>query len=1503
MSSNSIAGGEIPFRRDLCMRCLHAHAKFCNTILPILRKYLKKLGGAGVINPNPASYTMIFDQWLEACSSDNDVQSSMNDGSGGGSNGDDAIAMRLRKEARSHFESLPSSASKKSSSTTTKDSSSSSATLPATASSSSSSSKASTIEQDLAKASSGTPNGALALLVSTLGPALAENPTPVVKVRALHCLMGALEGSADLTHGVRQAVGRFLVELCRPVGCVVQPDNTAVDSVDLLDHEMKYVDAADLTSEQVTQKLQSMSSYKHSSPESTTSHHNEHVRDAAITCLTALLQSNLELFPTQQSQQTSSSSSSSSDSFTKQQQSSSSTPVMKAMGVIYQSMELRIELAILGVRYRCQVSTTSGDNNNNGIGLPNIDDGMSHLPRVKRSQCFNLFNAALDGLCDDEKKRINLQSSSPITTSTTSPIPPSLLRQMSTYVSLTSSCMCGETDPRCLVQLLTLFNMMQRIMLPIFASSNNSTDDDVRFPFLELFDAVAPYYPIHFTPPKNDPHGITQVILQDALLNVLCEAGAKYNSQMLHKSKDQEEETMIMHTARMFLDRLDPPKSSNYDPPSNGSNSDDEDKLDAVKDITFLFLPLLSITNENVEKMDTTHDDSQMYSPNVTRVPLDFLSELSSAMARVHEEAVSSDTKSLASAIRKFSSCFAKSLEPVMTMESTSVGLITLPLWEAYVVNSLRHLSPILESAPQGLNGRATTAYFASLAADGGLMTLRIVLEECFPRLLGVLSMLDDKENTLNTGDTVVPNLSKRNSRDEEKLSSAMRGIAALISSCRVALQKWHREDSSRVQQVLPHPLSAYAATTVRKIGLVLIDVSEPGSLALAACGALESVLTCYDLSLLEEDDMVPLEESISLIFRTVSDEASGMKSTKMHEWKLACSRALGAVLSVGFCQDKDDGGGVKASERIGKLASNLLPQILASATSTRRGSSPKMHTIRYDWVVLAGACANGSLGVSEQIVSDLLSRMVTALRINEQNQKTAAMALSYITCHGGPNVGIAFHVLSTPFDVIKELCHQKDTGPGRQLQRGVSSLQLPVSRTKDKEVASKTIMRAQSILPLLIPAYECPSSVASCDSLTSFVTNILPPLSDDDEVSLYVSLPLLAAVLKRSNKDLNMLEEGTSTILMSMVEDLALFSIRSDHHAHTRSAAASCLFSILFQSSEDNETKCARLIEKLMKEVISPALTTALIRLGKEFSETSKGDNKVQASVFSQVEDTLSFMSVLGAAAACKGGTFSQMGDKIVLFLIELACRGSSRSPSSDATAMDLTMPSEQGQKHPLLNPASHVFILPASAFGSVLSVHNGGAFWRQRLTHKTLPILLGALSSQAESQNPPAFGTLCVVCHMLCCLPTSLVGEANVKQMLPTVVAGLVYFSKNSSAMAQSEMISSKPASLLSIILAALVKVLTVSREDVTKFVGIIIPSLLLLGSSTIESSEGCIPRHLLVFQCLETVAAHPHARNSVLREKDQVVSVLSTVVDHPSSVIRNAVVQARNVWCTLT
>ena len=138
--------------------------------------------------------------------------------------------------------------------------------------------------------------------------------------------------------------------------------------------------------------------------------------------------------------------------------------------------------------------------------------------------------------------------------------------------------------------------------------------------------------------------------------------------------------------------------------------------------------------------------------------------------------------------------------------------------------------------------------------------------------------------------------------------------------------------------------------------------------------------------------------------------------------------------------------------------------------------------------------------------------------------------------------------------------------------------------------------------------------------------------------MSLYVSLPLLAAALKRFNQDSNKLESATAATLMSMVEDLALFSIRSDHHAHSRTAAASCLFSVLFQSSEDNEIGCASALQKLMEDVVSPVLTTALSCLEREVSDTPtpKASGGVEVSgkslpsVFAKVEDTLSFMSVL---------------------------------------------------------------------------------------------------------------------------------------------------------------------------------------------------------------------------------------------------------------------------------
>ena len=954
-----------------------------------------------------------FQTWLDLCiTRDSDATPSSTD----------EVSARIRKDARTHFEALSSSAA--------------TSVSPSTPSATSS-----TVLQDISNASSTTANGALALLVSSLGPAFTLSATADTKIRALFCLMGALEGCKDLTHGVRQAVGNFLLELCRPASS----DDEEENNYDDVDQEMDYVDSANLTPDEITQQLQSMSA-KRSKLGSASSLAIDDVRDAAMASLKALLRSQLEIFPTQQSQTTSESN-------------KPQCPITKALGVVYESMELRMELGMMGVRYRCQTcdeSNNMSNDNNEGMwggggagyetGDPqlNIEDGLSKLPRLKRSLCFDLLDGALDGLKADELKWKKLRSQLELKSST---IPSSLLKSMASFTSLSSSCMHGETDPRCLLQLLLLLNKVQQIMLPLFAPKCNDTGDKMdkdtselmAFPSIEIFDAVAPYYPISFTPPKNDPHGITREMLEHALLAVLCERAANYSNQFMVKKNDgddgEEMENMTMLAARMFMERLEPPKSSDYDPPSSGAESEIDDKWYAVRDLSVLLMNEPPFSNNE---------------GSFVRVSPALLSELSSSMARVHEEAVSSDGKKLASAIRKFSSSLAH------TMETH----INKSFWEAYVVDILRHLTPTLGSAPQGMHGRASTAYFASLAAEGGLLTLNKVLSGCYPRFLGVLSLIDENDKNKesnNTGEV-------KSFRDEEKLAAAMRGIAALISSCRVAMQKWQSENEG--VKVYPHPLTPYISATIQKIAFILnesLDEDEMGPLSLASVAALESVLTAVDLGVLEEEDLASLQKSISSMSRIVlcEEEELEKESTKLYQWKAACARVLGAVISLGL------GDASTSYETMSTLANSLLPEILASATSPPRDGSSKMCRTRFDWIALAGACANGTSHVSEQIVSELLSSIIAALQFDQTDPRLSVMALSYIIRKGGPNVGSAFHSLSpsapSSFDIIEQLCQAPYAGPSEaverpQLQVGMSALQLPDSRAKDEEVAKYTV-------------------------------------------------------------------------------------------------------------------------------------------------------------------------------------------------------------------------------------------------------------------------------------------------------------------------------------------------------------------------------------------------------------------------------------------------------------
>lgn len=153
-------------------------------------------------------------------------------------------------------------------------------------------------------------------------------------------------------------------------------------------------------------------------------------------------------------------------------------------------------------------------------------------------------------------------------------------------------------------------------------------------------------------------------------------------------------------------------------------------------------------------------------------------------------------------------------------------------------------------------------------------------------------------------------------------------------------------------------------------------------------------------------------------------------------------------------------------------------------------------------------------------------------------------------------------------------------------------------------------------------------------------VDQILPPISKWDEVKLCVALPLLEAVLNSANRARKTYDSATLDTLRSMITYLAQFSISSDHDARSRSAAASCLFSVLFYSTRQGD-ECngdVEIFRKVLEEVVRQTLTHGMTCLEKDLNDiTPRASGSIVEtsfvdvrSSFSRVEDALNFLGLL---------------------------------------------------------------------------------------------------------------------------------------------------------------------------------------------------------------------------------------------------------------------------------
>ena len=90
----------------------------------------------------------------------------------------------------------------------------------------------------------------------------------------------------------------------------------------------------------------------------------------------------------------------------------------------------------------------------------------------------------------------------------------------------------GEKDPRCLVvalQILSKFITKFSFLFSLDYNNSSNSKEDREEMIEKIFENVACYFPITFTPPDDDTYGVTTEILINSLENVFCA------HSMLHK--------------------------------------------------------------------------------------------------------------------------------------------------------------------------------------------------------------------------------------------------------------------------------------------------------------------------------------------------------------------------------------------------------------------------------------------------------------------------------------------------------------------------------------------------------------------------------------------------------------------------------------------------------------------------------------------------------------------------------------------------------------------------------------------------------------------------------------------------------------------------------------------------------------------------------------------------------------------------------------------------------
>ncbi len=612
------------------------------------------------------------------------------------------------------------------------------------------------------------------------------------------------------------------------------------------------------------------------------------------------------------------------------------------------------------------------------------------------------------------------------------------------------------------MQMLDILKEIQSVLLPS-CFNKDTMSKDMKFPFLSMFDSVAPYYPIKFTPPKNDPWGITREGLQNSLMSVFT-CYINHDKAFIDKSV-YGDENMIVLAVRLILERLSPPSS--YSEGDDDIDVTTQDRIEAVEDLTsLLIIPYESHSLSVGSNWQQIRSVRQM--KIFDSLSIEIVKELSVILLRCHEDAAiavasaskkedEEENKVLANLCRAVVNNLAYELEIRSQFQiddnyaepQRNIKKTVKSFWSCFVSDQITNLCNLMSSSPQTLKGRIAIAYVASLSACGGENTLRLCLDKCIPIFLQLLKHVESPNN------------------DEEQIAIAAYGIGVLFSSSRVSIEKMSNQNVA----IHPHPLQEFASQSVQILTKIIVKDGMGLQAKSAAIKAFESVLLSSPHFLLEGTYESTVRHIIEHIGQCVIDsfdaEIVGEDDESL-QFNLANAQftgtAIGTSMENGESSHYEEDSFLKKDTNVEEyLRETLLPKILESSSAVKKGQD----AFRTDWKVLAFACQMGESDVSCTILSHLFQTLQKLIQSKASNQiEVTSKAISFLFQKGGVHPIKCVKAKGFHFDLIKFLSGQRPSRNDHDIE--MSSLLLPEVRKEKRLEADNTV----SISTLLFNAY-----------------------------------------------------------------------------------------------------------------------------------------------------------------------------------------------------------------------------------------------------------------------------------------------------------------------------------------------------------------------------------------------------------------------------------------------